>query len=48
MGKQDLGIHIAQLATYTSPEIQEDRSKEWVNWVTQEGEDYFLLFDRSL
>ena len=40
-------INVVQLATYTSPEVSEERNKEWVNWTTQEGEDYFsYLIDR--
>lgn len=40
-------INVVQLATYTSPEVTEERNKEWVNWTTQEGEDYFsYLIDR--
>ena len=40
-------INVVQLATYTSPEVTEERNKEWVNLTTQEGEDYFsYLIDR--
>jgi len=40
-------LSVINLSTYTSPEVSEDRSRDWVNWVTQEGEDYFTyLIDR--
>ena len=38
---------VFQLSTYTSPEISEANNRDWVDWVTQDGEDYFTyLIDR--
>jgi len=38
---------VFQLSTYTSPEISEQKNRDWVDWVTQDGEDYFCyLIDR--
>ena len=47
MAKKLNNTSVFQLSTYTSPEISEEKSRDWVNWVTQEGEDYFsYLIDR--
>lgn len=38
---------VFQLSTYTSPEISEQNNREWVDWVTQDGDNYFdYLIDR--